>query len=481
MLNLTVKELLSSLNFQDFEYLHNKIITDIKIDSRKISPNNIFIAIVGEQYDGHNYLTEAKQKGALLAIVERINNQIDLPQVCVSDTKLAMGEITKFLAKKWSSPKVCITGSNGKTTTKFILAAILQQNGKILCPQASFNNNIGVPLAMFSAEEEHWAGIFEMGTNHPGEIAYLTSLLQARVAILTTISSAHIGNFPNENAIAREKLNIFNNLSPDGTAIYNYDLDYKNLLLEKFASLDYLNNVKHLTFGLNPEADVWADKIILGPDKTNFRLNYQNHSENIEISLLGKHQVLNSLAAVAGALAFGVNMAEIKLGLELAQPVNKRMQAIKLDNKINIIDDSYNASPASVAAALNYLAECEGKKIFVIGDLGELGDTSQLEHERIGRLAKNLNIDLVFAFGDFSKYTLQAFYANNILATDINSTELFADKENLSNTLVRLIKKDCQEETGVTILIKGSNFMKMWEVTDKVVERYKQNCVSSGI
>ncbi len=490
MIKLTIAELLLSLQdtliytFQFTRVDSNTLITDIKIDSRQITVGNVFVAIVGATYDGHDYLAEVLQNGATIAIVEKLNPSCSIPQILVKSTILSMGEVTKYIANKWTEPKVCITGSNGKTTTKFVLAAILRQVGEILCPQASFNNNIGVPLAVFSADKNQWAGIFEIGTNHPGEIAYLTNLFTADVAILTTVSATHIGNFADVDAIAYEKLDIFNNLKPTGTAIYDYNFDYKTLLLEKFADNPKLNNIKHKTFGFDPNADVWADEIIVAADKTSFRLNYttvdnEKIVEYIELSLLGKHQVLNALAAVAAALSLGVSRTDIVTGLALAKSVNKRMQAIKMDNYKTLIDDSYNASPASVAAALKYLAGCEGKKIFILGDLGELGEQAQLEHTKIGELAKDLNIDLLVAFGDFSKYTLDAFYQAKLGQSSTKSIKyqerfmnIFADKQDLSDTLVRWMKEECAEGCYATILVKGSNFMKMWEVTDKVIGLY---------
>lgn len=482
MIKLTVADLLASLNVVitsnnslNFKVDEQHVITDIKLDSRNINSGDVFVAVSGKNHDGHNYLQNAQDNGAVLAVVEKLNPAINIPQILVSSTRLALGDITKFIAIKWDKPKVCITGSNGKTTTKFILASILEQRGQVLCPQASFNNEIGVPLAMFKANDEQWAGVFEIGTNHPGEIAYLSSLFAADVVILTTVSPTHIGNFIDLAAIANEKFNIFNNLKTNGTAIYNHDLHYKDVLIQKLGKLTSINQA---SFGYDDGANIWADEIHLYSDKTTYRLNYPDNdaikTADMEINLLGKHQVANALAATAAAMALGLTIDEIKRGLRNVKPVSKRMQAIRLDNNKVVIDDSYNASPASVAAALAYLAQCKGLKVFVIGDLGELGSLGESEHTKIGQLAKDMGIDILFAFGDFSKYVIQAFYDNNSSSRGRKYQEEFADRAELSNTLIRCLKEECQEDIPVTILIKGSNFMRMWEVT----ERLNSECVN---
>ncbi len=477
MIKLTILELLSSLQAKisnhDLKVDNNAIITGIELNSKKVVPGNIFVAIKGLNHDGHDYLVDAEKNGALCAIVDKINHQVTLPQLLVPNTRAALGDITRFMAYKWNKPKVSITGSNGKTTTKFILASILQEQGEVLCPKQSFNNEIGVPLTMFSASDDQWAGVFEIGTNHPGEIDYLTKLMVSDIAILTSVSQTHIGNFKDLTAIAHEKFDIFNNLKPGGTAIYYYDLVHKDVLIEK---LSKLSDIKQLTFGFNDQADIWADEIVLGQDRTLFTLHYKQEdiekSVSMELFLLGKHQVLNALAATGAALTLGLNIEQIKQGLGKVKPVSKRMQAIRMSKHAVIIDDSYNASPASVAAALGYLAECIGLKILVIGDLGELGDTAMIEHKRIGQLAKDLGVDIVFSLGDFSKYVSHEFYANNVSYSSRKYQEGFADKQELSNTVLRCLNDICQEDIPVTILIKGSNFMKMWEVTEKIIAEW---------
>lgn len=476
MLILCIRDLMTCLdkiiikiiNFQP-GFLYSTVITDIVIDSRKVTPNCIFVAIKGNNNDGHHYLAEVDSKAAVLAIVEEIHEEIDLPQIQVNDTKLALGEITKFLRAAWKKPIVAITGSNGKTTTKFMLAKMLETKGEVLYSPMSFNNNIGIPLTMIQATKRQWAGVFEVGTNHPGEIAYLSGLIKSEIAIITTVSATHIGNFASVDAISEEKFNIFNSLKLKGVAIYSYENNYKKTWAEKLNQ----RNIKQLTFGFDSAADVYADQIKLSPTNSEFRLNYKNSDEKrsiqINLKLLGKHQISNALAASAAALTLGIGLNSIKLALDNLQPVVKRMQPIKLQNNVVIIDDSYNASPASMHAALDYLSSCPGKKIAVLGDMGELGHLAKDEHLTVGNTAKKLKIDLLFAIGDFSKYTLQAFCGEEVSTKQShNSCQLFADKISLSKTLQVYLAKIIDQNEPVTVLVKGSNFMKMWEISEQL-------------
>jgi UDP-N-acetylmuramoyl-tripeptide--D-alanyl-D-alanine ligase len=470
MINFSIRELLDSLDgiiknkseLINYDLDYEQLITEISCDSRKIIPNSIFMAIIGEFHDGHDFLQQVWDAKASVAIVTKINSNISLPQILVTNTKQALGLITNYLAKKWQKPRIAVTGSAGKTTTKFILNAVLQTNGQVLCAESSFNNDIGVPLTLFNAVDEQWAGIFEFGTNHPGEIEYLANLLDYDVAILTNISVAHIGNFASVDAIAEEKSTIFKGLKSNGTAIIWHESVYYDFLVNKIKAINASNtnsnkNIKILTFGFDKQADVYADNIEILAHTTKFILNYREQTIDITLPLLGKHQILNALAASAAALQLDIELPNIQDSLTKVKPVTKRMQPVKINENITVIDDSYNANPASVAASLDFLASLPGHKIFVLGDLGELGDLAQLEHEKIGKLAKKLNIDKLLAFGNFSKYTLQAFN---------NSYNQFADKQDLSNTLLEYITDYKHHNLPCTILIKGSNFMKMWEVTE---------------
>jgi UDP-N-acetylmuramoyl-tripeptide--D-alanyl-D-alanine ligase len=471
MIDFTIKELLQCLNslilnqeqLSIFKFNLNNNISDILIDSRKVINNSVFIAIKGDNGDGHQYLTSAKNNGALLAIVTQYDTTIDLPQLVVNNTRIALGAITKYLNTKWHKPKIVITGSCGKTSTKFILNSILKTNGEVLCAEASYNNDIGVPLTMFNANNQQWAGIFEIGTNNPGEISYLSNLITSNIAVLNNISASHIGNFENLEAIANEKSCIFEGLQSDGVAIFPYNSDYQDLILNKINNINKQQdkNIKYQSFGFTNKADIYADHINITATGSNFDLYYGDKSINIEFNLLGKHQVLNALAASLVALNLGLDLAKIKRGLEQLKSISKRMQAIKLTDFVTIIDDSYNASPKSAVAALEFLSQLPGKKILVLGDFRELGGETIPAHQELGHLARNLHIDKVFTLGEYSKYTLEAFNNNTG-----NRSNKFADKQDLVNNLLEYINNgDCFEQQ-CTILVKGANYSKMWEVSE---------------
>lgn len=479
--NVSVCE--NSLNYN----FKKNTICNIFLDSRKVVNNSVFITIDCKDKSSE-YLAQAKNNGAILAIVDKdsYNSNIDILQIIVNSTKEALGHICKFLANKWLKPRICITGSNGKTSTKFILESILLANfdnkpEQILCSIKSFNNNIGVPITMFNANKYHEVGIFEMGTNHPGEIAYLSNLIKTNVAVLLNIASTHIGNFNNLDDIAKEKFNIFNNLKDKGVAVFNFDFysKYKEQYLNKLLEYKEKKNIKLLSFSLkNKLADVYASEINITSSGSSFKLNFLDKSLNINLNLLGKQQIENSLAAVAAYLGFiivynnknSISLEKsyennIKQGLENIKSIDRRMQPNIINNNLVIIDDSYNASPKSVNSALEFLSSLEGIKIFVLGDLGELGDNFEIEHKNIGKLAKNLKIDYFYSLGEGAKLANNEFYENNL-------NYQFTDKKELSNNIIELLKNNnILNNTKTTILIKASNFIKLWEVTDLLKEK----------
>lgn len=372
MIDFSIRDLFTALNSHvinksQLDKLNIELdinISDIVIDSRKIQAGGLFVALIGDNADGHEYLPQVKDNGGMIAIVSRYNDKVDLPQILVKNTKLVLGVIARYLYSKWNKPVVTITGSSGKTTTKFILNSILSTKDKTLCAESSFNNDIGVPLTMFQANNQHWAGIFEMGTNHPGEISYLADLVESKVAMLLNVSAGHIGNFTDAEAILYEKSNIFNGLRSNSYAIISFDLIQKSYVINKICEINKSQNkkIKLLTFGLNSAADCYADRIKVTPTYSEFRLNYNNQSEVIKLNLLGEHQILNALAASLAALCLGLSIKQIKQGCELVMPVSKRMHPYHLSKNLFVIDDSYNANPASVAASINFLASLPGKK-----------------------------------------------------------------------------------------------------------------------
>lgn len=480
MIKLSLQDLLSVITNdgtykQKFD-VNNKlancldiIVDSIVVDSRKVKSNTVFVALPGQNSDGHAYLEQLDQDNCILAIVNTINKKVDIPQIVVEDSKYVLGLLSKYINSKLNSLVVAITGSNGKTTTKFILNSILKQYGKVFCAQDSYNNDIGVPLTMFTAEEDDWAGIFEVGTNHPGEIEYLASLISSDIAMLLNVSDAHIGNFENSNAILLEKSNLFNSLKPESTAIIPSDLVNKDYVVDliETQNLKYNKWSSLKTFGFDSSADCYADQIEVTPVGSTFRINIDNNKIDAVLNLLGEHQIKNALAASLAAYELGIDLDLIKTGLAEIKPITKRMQSKELANKVYMIDDSYNASPASMKAAIEFLSGLPGNKVLVLGDLGELGEHSIQSHKDIGILAKQLNIDKLLAIGDFSKYTLEAFYGDSS-----EEAKLYKNKSDLVEYLLKYLSKCSNLPEQCTILIKGSNFMRMWEVGEELVNKF---------
>lgn len=482
MINFKISELINSLSSitvdseGDIDSIVNSdvretLITGIEIDSRKIQTDSVFIALSGVTSDGHDYLTSLNEDACLLAIVTTKNPDCKVPQLVVQDTRAALGLLAKYLCHKWQKPIVSITGSSGKTTTKFILNSLLNTKGECLCPEHSYNNDIGVPLSIFKASDKHWAGILELGTNHPGEIPYLASLIESNVSILANVSNAHIGNFADTDAILQEKCGIFSSLKQGGTAIILHDIYNRQYVEERIKELNAGgSDITLKTFGLDMSADCYADEISILPTHSIFRLNIDGKSISVKFNLLGIHQVLNALSASLAAYELGLSMEQIKQGLEAVQSVSKRMQASTLKDNIVVIDDSYNANQASVAAAIDFLAGLSGYKVLVLGDLGELGHHSEAIHTMLGEFARERKIDKLLAIGEQSKYTLQAF-SNDSAATQ------FHDKDNLVNNLLDFLSNYSNYNDTCTILIKGSNFMSMWEVVEKLKDGISEKSI----
>ncbi|MBV9576876.1 MAG: UDP-N-acetylmuramoyl-tripeptide--D-alanyl-D-alanine ligase [Gammaproteobacteria bacterium] len=418
----------------------------ISIDTRTLQPGNLFIAITGEHHDGHAFIEDARQKGAIAAIVSR---QIDSPltQLVVADTTAALGQIATAWRHQFNIPIIAVTGSNGKTTLKNMLAAILGaachgDNTRVLATQGTLNNHWGLPLTLAALNATHRYAVIEMGMNHFGEIDYLTKLTQPHVAVITNAAACHLEGVGNIAGVARAKAEIFAGLNKNGIAILNRDDDFFAYWQKIIA------NKTCLTFGFHPEADVRAtlQETALTPCMT---LHTPKGEVHLQLPLLGKHNVLNALAATAAALAIDIPLAAIKAGLESIQPAPGRLQLHTLNNGVKIIDDTYNANPFSLQAAVNTLANFAGKKILVLGDMKELGPEAKSIHQAMAEAIRQAGIDFLFTYGELSATTAQAFG---------EGAYHFSEQEKLVNALKPFLYNQ------TTILIKGSRSMKMEKV-----------------
>ncbi len=418
----------------------------MSIDTRTLQPGNLFIALPGSRVDGHDFIEEANNKGAAAALVTR-HTATSLPQLQVEDTVAALGKISAAWRNQFDIPFVAVTGSNGKTTLKNMIAAIMVtachgDNTRVLATQGTLNNHLGLPLTLARLNQEHRYAAIEMGMNHFGEIAYLTQLTRPSVAVISNAAAAHLEGVGDLAGVARAKAEIFSGLSEKGMAILNQD--------DAFFSYwrDMLGSHAYLTFGFHPDADV---KTILpeAPTSQQITLCTPKGQRDVNLPLLGRHNVLNALAATAATLAVGMDLDTIKAGLETIQPAPGRLQLHTLANGVNIIDDTYNANPVSLLAAVNTLAAFTGKKILVLGDMKELGSDEKLLHQAAGEKIRQAGIDYLFTYGELSANTAQAFG---------EGAYHFNEQEKLVNALKPFLYNQ------TTILVKGSRSMRMEKV-----------------
>ncbi|MDP4029274.1 MAG: UDP-N-acetylmuramoyl-tripeptide--D-alanyl-D-alanine ligase [Gallionella sp.] len=456
----------------------------VSSDSRKIQPGDLFIALRGEHFDGYEFVATAMQSGAVAALVNAdsyaAHNAILDPRssmLVVDDTRFALGQLAAYWRRQFDIPLVAITGSNGKTTVKEMLAGILRvaagSDNAVLATKGNFNNDIGMPLTLLQLNAQHRYAVIEMGMNHPGEINYLTQIACPDVALITNASGAHLAGMGSVEAVAHAKGEIFSGLQQQGTAVINAD-DAHAPLWRKLTGSHPL-----LEFGLDGEqADVtgqWQPHPRKGeaegypmplasPSRTGVGLHLDARTPSGDFSanlqVLGAHNARNALAATAAAIVLNVPLEVIVLGLEKFGGVAGRLQRKAARHGAALIDDTYNANPASVRAAIDVLAQVAqagGKRVLVLGDMGELGDNAAVFHAEIGSAAREAGIDKLYALGPLSINAARDFG---------DGAEHFERIEDLQKALENELDAD------TTVLVKGSRFMKM--------ERVVQFCLGDG-
>jgi UDP-N-acetylmuramoyl-tripeptide--D-alanyl-D-alanine ligase len=421
----------------------------VSTDTRTLESNNLFVALRGPHFDGHDFVMIAQQQQAAATLAAH-PIAAQLPYVEVQNTHTAFGQLAAAHRQQFTLPLIAVTGSCGKTTTKILIASILQQQGITLATEGTLNNDIGVPLTLLRLKPQHQYAVIEMGANHHGEIDYITHLAKPTVALITNAAPVHLEGFGDLSGIAKAKGEIYRGLSTHGTAVINADdvyADYwRNLVKDK----------KILHFGLEKTAEITARDIQLDQEgRPRFTLLTPQGNALIKLQLLGKHQVMNALAAAAAAYAVGISLETIQQGLEKTAPVGKRLYQYKGRSQITIMDDSYNANPTATRAALAVLAERSGEKIFVFGDMLELGDKAEQFHTEIGQEAQRLGIKALYAYGKLAEFTARAFGDGGYY---------FSDQQQLITVLQKAI------QPGMTLLIKGSKAMAMWRVAEALKE-----------
>ena len=433
----------------------------VSIDTRSIKPGQLYIAIKGHNFDGNEFVDQAEQAGAIAAIVHTGINS-NLPHVIVDDTRLAIAELAGAWRRSFiglgneALSVVGITGSNGKTTVKEMVAAILAVNGPVLFTQGNLNNDIGVPLTLLRLNEQHRYAVIEMGANHAGEIAYTSTYAQADVVIITNAGAAHIEGFGSLDGVAKAKGEIIETLKNDGIAVINHDDDYFNYWQS------VAGNRQVLSFGLNSGANITAKGIKTEIQNNAFATTFEvvsaKGSVDINLKLAGRHNVVNALAATAAGLALGIGFKQIKQGLESVKPVTGRLQPLVSRLGNIVIDDTYNANSDSLKAGLDVLANFSGKPWLILGAFGELGPDSAKMHEQMGAFIKASGVVRLLAVGADSKNTVQAF----------GKGATFFEKQ---QDLIDVLKQELEGDE--TILIKGSRAQHMENVAAALVDNFR--------
>ena len=429
------------------------LFTGVSTDSRSVCPGELFIALNGNSFDGHTFLAGAAERGAAAALVSRIVAEATIPQILVSDTRLALGRLAQVWRRRFTIPVLALTGSNGKTTVKEMLRAIfvahLGKTDAVLATEGNLNNDIGVPQMLLRLSADHQLAIFELGMNHLGEIAYLTRLVEPDAALVIMAGTAHIGELGSRDAIAEAKGEIYTALKPEGIAVIN--------MHDRFGTYwkTLAGNRPVISFGVSADDDVVG---MFAPDAGGaLTIRWQGNEIAVQLKVLGRHNQRNALAAVAGAIALGVPLPAIKAGLEAFSGVAGRLQTYRGHNSATIIDDTYNANPDSVKAAIAVLAQLPSPRILVLGDMGELGHEGPAMHAEVGAFARDAGIDSFCATGDLMRGAVKVFGTG---------AEHFRQIDDLVNALKpRLI-------AGTSVLVKGSRFMAMERVVAQLVPEY---------
>jgi UDP-N-acetylmuramoyl-tripeptide--D-alanyl-D-alanine ligase len=433
-----------SLSGEDREFLA------VSTDTRAIHAGDLFIALKGERFDGAGFAPQALESGAAGVMVNASADAVVSPCIRVPDTRLALGRLAASWRARFKLPMVAVTGSNGKTTVKEMLVSILRAHAggadAILATEGNLNNDIGCPLMLLRLGERHRFAVLELGMNHVGEIRYLTQLLRPDVALINNAQLAHVGLLGSVRAIAEAKAEIFEGLDAQGTAIINLDDPHADYWKGRSAGRAVL------TFGFDAEADVRGIPLAQAGNSLAIRTRDQGEV-SLTLAVPGEHNARNALAAAACALALGVDLKTIVGALAGFTGVKGRLQRRPALHGGQLIDDTYNANPDSTRAALAVLAQEPGRKGFVLGDMGELGELGPALHAEIGLAARQAGVERLFGLGELSRQAVQAFGRGGMHFERIE--ELLAEVENAL-------------APDVTILVKGSRAMRMERVVDSL-------------
>lgn len=433
--------------------LLSKEITGVAIDSRKVEPGFLFVPIKGARVDGHTFIPQVMEKGALVTLSEQILEEVSYPYILVDSCEQSLKDIAAFYLDILNIPVVGITGSVGKTSTKETIASILSQKYTVLKTEGNHNNEIGLPLTIFNLTEKHEVAVLEMGIDHPGEMHRLAAVDRPDIMVITNIGLAHLEIFGTREETLKAKTECFDHLKPNATVILNGDDD-------KLCTISSVQSKSPVFFGLSSQHNAYADEIedhgLLGTDCT---LHLPIGTVRVHIPVPGIHMVYNALAGACVGIEMGLALEDIKSGLSSLKTIAGRLNLIDTDSLL-IIDDCYNANPVSTMASIDTLATAKGRKVAVLGDMFELGTNENELHYNTGAHASQKNIDVICCIGSLSKHTYDGAKA---FARD-NSVLYFETKQDFLEKVTNVVVK------GDTILVKASNSMKFPEIVDSLKE-----------
>ena len=445
----------------------SQTVLQISTDSRRLVPGQVFLALKGPNFDGHKFIQQVADKGAIAVIVDSLQ-EVEIPQLVVPDTLKALGALGAAVAESVAPKTIAITGSVGKTSVKEMCAAILATKGKVLATAGNFNNEIGVPLTLLRLEPEHEYAVVELGANHIGEIANTTRFAKPDVAILNNVAEAHLEGFGSLAGVVQAKGEIFEGLGENGVAIVNGDSEFKQTWLNSLAT-QFENKSGHvIEFSLNDECqnpDTFsACCLVLDKwGRPGFELCYQGQKARIQLNVAGRHNVANALAAAAACYALGASFDEIARGLSNMSAVGGRVTLNPVSESLLIIDDSYNANVQSVKAAIELLTSYQATTILVLGDMAELGQEARRLHQEVGQYALDQGLDHLYSFGVLSQEASDVFEQRG---------RHFSSKQSLIDSINQRIHqaKEAEGEEAMVILVKGSRSAKMELVVEQLAD-----------
>ncbi|HHY87194.1 MAG TPA: UDP-N-acetylmuramoyl-tripeptide--D-alanyl-D-alanine ligase [Verrucomicrobia bacterium] len=429
-------------------------INRICTDSRTVQPGDLFIALAGERFDAHAFLPDAVKKGAAAVIVDRSRPVPELPGcavIAVNNTRAALGSIAAQYRRQFHLPIIAVGGSNGKTTTKELLASVLRQKFNTLSSEASFNNDVGVPLTLLRLERSHQVAVLEAGTNHPGELAPLIRMIRPRYGVITNIGREHLEFFETLAGVAREEGTLAELLPGDGKLFINGDGEWAGSIAKR-------SSAAVVRVGLDRGNDWRATDVRVDGAGVRFRVAAPRPDlgGEYQIRLLGRHQVTNALLALAVGAELGLDRAALERGLAECPPPAMRMQTWEFDG-VRVLDDAYNANPDSMAAALQTLRDmpAAGRRIAVLGEMAELGAASETEHEAVGRCAAESGVDQLFAVG-----RMASVMARGARSAGLNRVLEFLEVEAAADAVRRFVK------SGDVLLLKASRVSRLERVAE---------------